>query len=113
MNVIGLTGANMRAMADVAELLLAAVSGSAHQVAIMLYLDHADQVRALRTNQLGVTEIWRVGADPGRAYFDHLVDAFVDDGATLASDVAGQLARFLHHVTERRAALAALPLNPA
>jgi hypothetical protein len=94
MNVIGLTGCNVHAMADAAELLLGTAVARAINVSVMLYVDEADQARALRANNSGATEIWRVGADPARSHLDPLVDAFIDDGAALSHDVAGQLARF-------------------
>jgi hypothetical protein len=113
-NIIGLTGRNMRAMADVAEQLLVHISDNGLSVAVMLYVDEIQQVRAMRTNAHGLTEIWRIGLDPTRPEFDHVLDAFIDDkrGAqALAEQTTRQVRRFATYLDllHRSRAVSAAP----
>jgi hypothetical protein len=110
MNLIGLTGSNIPAMADVAERLLEAVSAGGHAVAIALYIEDVHQVRALRANNRGLIEIWRIGEDSTRPLLEHTVDAFIDDSAgaaAMAAEADRQLARFIDCITHGHAQLAA------
>jgi hypothetical protein len=112
MNLIGLTGSNMHAMAEVAEQLLAAVSTSGHAVVIALYVEDAGQVAALRAHNPGRVEIWHIGADHAQRF---AVDAFIDDSSgaqAMASAVDRQLARYLHRITHGRAVPAAFLHQP-
>lgn len=99
MNIIALTGSNGHAMADAADLLLLAASTGGHRLSVCLYVDQVAQAMALRVNNLGRTEIWRIGADPDRAHMDSQVDVEIpDDSAALAREIENQLARFLSPV---------------
>lgn len=101
MNFIALTGCNARAMADVAEHLLARVTDQGLAVAIFLYVDKPTMVEALRNNNPdGVGELWRVGPDPGRPGISHLVDAWISDTnpTVTAEETEGQLKRFAFRV---------------
>jgi hypothetical protein len=117
MNVIGLTGANMRAMADVAEQLLALTAAARIAVSVILYVEDVDQVRILRANNLGLTEIWRIGRDRTRPELDLLLDAHIDDSRgdeAVALAVTVQFARFTQFVSltnQRRAVQAAAPIT--
>lgn len=97
MNVIGLTGRNMPAMAEVAELLLAGVTHRGLSVALMLYIENEHQLAVIRLNHDGVTELWRIGLDPTRPALDRHADVFIDDsGDTLsfARQIQAHLDRF-------------------
>lgn len=102
MNVLGLTGRNMEAMADVAEVLLQHVTNSGHSVAICLYIENAAQAVALRRNAIGLSEIWRIGPDASRPDLDEarLIEATLDDSdpARLRELALQHLTRFLHLV---------------
>lgn len=110
MNIIGLTGSNMRAMADVAEYLLAAVTQRDLHVAVMLYVENAHQVQLLRLgNTVGITEIWRVGIDARRPDLDRHLDANLPEHGALEVRAAAmhQLDRFEQRLNPCRAVQAA------
>jgi hypothetical protein len=101
-NVIGLTGRNMPAMAEVAELLLAGITHRGLRAALMLYVENEHQLAVIRLNQYGLTELWRIGPDPTRPALDRHADAFIDDSGDALS-IARQVQAHLDRFTARLA----------
>lgn len=81
MNAIGLTGANPATLEAAAAVLLSIITDAGQPVTLFLHIEDVLQATALRRNTLGLTEIWRIGADTTRPDLDaaRMVHETVDD----------------------------------
>lgn len=98
MNYIALTGSDMHAMAQAAEILLELVTVQQLQVAIALYVNNLSTATVVkeRAGPHGIGQLWRIGDDTAHPRLDGLVDVLVR-----GIDLEGELSLGLQQFRQR------------
>lgn len=95
MDIIALTGRNPRTMTDAGYLLLELTGQAGHAVSVVLLVQTANELHAMRASGHHVA-LWRIGHDDTRPRLDAQLDAWInDDAAELAPAVRRELDLFL------------------